>query len=97
MKVKIDQVLQDVERQPIKSEKGKSLTMRDVCINSLLTPTQGDDEKVKWDKYEIYKKLRDAKGEVELKLEELNVLKKCVGKIQPPLLMGQVYDMLENK
>jgi len=97
MKVKISQTLQDVEGQPLKGEKGKPLTMRDVCINSLLTPVQGDEEKAKWEKYEIYKKLRDAKDEVELKSEEITLLKKSVGKIQPPLLMGQVYDMIENK
>jgi hypothetical protein len=97
MKVKINQQLKDVEGKPLNGDKGKALTMRDVCINSLLTPIQGDVEKDKWEKYEIFKKLRDANSEVELKLEELNTIKKAVGKIQPPLLMGEVFDMLEGK
>ena len=97
MKVKVNNQLNDVEGQPLQGEKGRTLTMRDVCINSLLTPVQGDDEKAKWEKYEIFKKLRDAKDEVELKLEELNVVKKAVGKIQSQLLMGQVWEMLEGK
>ena len=96
MKVKVNNQLKDVEGKPLQGEKGKPLTMRDVCINSLLTPVQGDDEKVKWEKYEIYKKLRDATDECELKLEELNVVKKAVGKIQSQLLMGQVWEMLEK-
>ncbi|MDH7555283.1 MAG: hypothetical protein QHH74_16715 [Spirochaetota bacterium] len=96
--MKIDQQLKDIEGKPlISGDKGKVLTMRDICINSLLTPIQGDDEKAKWEKYEIFKKLRDANSEVELKLEELNIIKKAVGKIQPPLLMGEVFDMLEGK
>lgn len=97
MKVKVNNQLKDVEGKPLQGDKGKSLTMRDVCINSLLTPVQGDDEKVKWEKYEIFKKLRDAEDEVELKLEELNIVKKAVGKIQSQLLMGQVWEMLEGK
>jgi hypothetical protein len=97
MKEKENNQLNDVEGQPLQGEKGRTLTMRDVCINSLLTPVQGDDEKAKWEKYEIFKKLRDAKDEVELKLEELNVVKKAVGKIQSQLLMGQVWEMLEGK
>ena len=97
MKVKVNNQLNDVEGKPLQGDKSKTLTMRDVCINSLLTPVQGDDEKIKWEKYEIFKKLRDATDEVELKLEELSLLKKAVGKLQPPLLMGQIWEMLEGK
>lgn len=97
MKLKINQSLKDIEGKPLKGEKGVVLTMREICINSLLTPIQGDDEKAKWEKYEIFKKFRDAKDELELKTEEVVIIKKAVGKIQPPLLMGQVWDMIEGK
>lgn len=97
MKVKVNNQLKDVEGKPLQGEKGKPLTMRDVCINSLLTPVQGDDEKAKWEKYEIFKSMRDSKEEVDLKIEQITILKKAVGKVQPPLLMGQIWDMLENK
>lgn len=97
MKLKINQQLRDVEGNILKGEKERPLTMRDVCINSLLTPVQGDDEKVKWEKYEIFKSMRDSKEEVDLKIEQITILKKAVGKVQPPLLMGQIWDMLENK
>lgn len=97
MKLKINQQLRDVEGNILKGEKERPLTMRDVCINSLLTPVQGDDEKAKWEKYEIFKSMRDSKEEVDLKIEQITILKKAVGKVQPPLLMGQIWDMLENK
>lgn len=97
MKLKTNQTLKDVEGKPLNGEKGKLLTIGDVCINSLLTPVQGDDEKAKWEKYEIFKKIKDAKDEVDLKTEELLIIKKAVGKIQPPLLMGQIWDMIEGK
>jgi len=97
MKVKINQILQGSEEQALKGPKGNPLTMREVCINSLLIPSQGDDEKLKWERYEIFKKLRDAKDEVELKLEELNIIKKSVGRTQPPLIMGQCFEILEGK
>jgi hypothetical protein len=46
------------------------LTLRDVCVNSLLTPMDGDDEIKKYEKWEIFKKLRDLKSKddtIELK------------------------------
>ena len=96
MKIKVNQALKGFDDAPLKGDKGVIVTLKDVCINSLLTPIQGDDEKVKWEKYEIYRKLKESKVEVELKLEEVTMLKKCVGRIQPHLLMGQVWEILER-
>jgi len=73
------------------------MTLGDVCINSLLAPIQGDDEKKKWRKYELFRNVRDAKGEIELKAEEIVLIKECIGKLQSTLVMGQCWDLLEGK
>lgn len=84
--------------EPLQKEKGLAITFKDIAIHSILSPVQGDDEKKKWDKYEIYRKLQDAKGsEVELKTEEVAILKLAIGKIQPPLIMGQCWEIIESK
>jgi hypothetical protein len=85
----------------LKSEKGHDLTVKDICVASLLTPNQQDDEKKKWDKYEVFKKLRDAIPQdgmivVELMAEEITLLKQAIGKTQTPLIMGQCWEALEN-
>jgi hypothetical protein len=96
MKIKIDQELLDVDGQSINAGPKPKLFLRDVCINATLAPIQDDDEKKKWEKYEIFKKLRDAKDEVELKAEEITIIKKVIGKLNAPLIMGQCFEMLEN-
>ena len=98
MKIKINEKLVGVDGTPLKGEKGQPITFKDIAIHSILSPVQGDDEKKKWDKYEIYRKLQDAKGaEVELKTEEVAILKLAIGKIQPPLIMGQCWEIIEGK
>jgi hypothetical protein len=96
MKLKINQVLEGVEEK-LKDEKGHDLTFKMVAINSILRPVQADDEKVKMNKYEIYVNLRDAKTEVELTVDQIALLKKSIGAVQPPLIMGQCFNLIEQK
>ena len=99
MKVKIDEKLLDVRGKEIvkPGDIEPFMTLRGVCIGSVLHPTTEDDEKIKYQRYEIYKKLRDAEIQVELTIEELATIKKCIGQLQPPLIMGQAFEMLEGK
>lgn len=96
MKIKINTALIGANNEELKGEKGRTLTIKDVCVNSLLIPQQADNEKTKWEKYEIYRKIKDSQDEVELKTEELLVLKKAIGATQPTLIMGQVWEMIEG-
>jgi hypothetical protein len=96
MKIKIDEQLKDVEGKPIISNGRAPLTLRDVCINSILSPIDGDDEVKKYAKYEIFKKLRNAKDEAILTVEEIAVIKKMIGRFQPPLILGQCFELLEK-
>lgn len=82
---------------PNADKKGTFLTLKDVCINAVLTPVQGEeDPKKKFTKYEIYKKLQDATKEVELTVEEVATIKVCIGKFNPPLILGQCFELLEG-
>lgn len=99
MKIVITHAMKDVTGEDIKKPDGNILTLKDVIITSVLSPVQGDDEKVKFDKYEIYKKVKDdhPEGDVELTVEEIALIKKCIGQWQPPLILGQAFEMLEGK
>ena len=97
MKVKINQEIKDALGAPIITGATSKLFLKDVCISSILSPIQGDDEMSKWKKYEIFKKLRDAKVEVELTAEEISTIKKAISHFQPPLIMGQAFEMIEGK
>jgi hypothetical protein len=99
MKVKIDAKLMDADgKKPIVvDQSGTNLTLREVCIKSLLTPIKDEDERKKWKRYEIFKKVRDGADTIELKAEEIVLVKEYVGKTQPVLVMGQCWELLEGK
>ncbi len=74
MKVKINQTLTGLDGvEVLKGEKNRPLLLKDIMINSILTPVENEDDKKKYEKWEIFKKLRDAQDEVELSIEEVVV------------------------
>lgn len=97
MKIKINQALIDVNGVDPVKEDGKKVTLRDVCIAAVLFPAKDDDQRKKFEKWEVFKKLRDAGEEVELSSEEIQIIEKGSGQIHPPLIYGQCYEMLEGK
>lgn len=97
MKIKVNETLKGIDGvEVLKGEKGRPLTLKDICINSILSPDQGDDDKKKFEKWEIFKKVRDANDFAELTVEEITIVKKSIGKIQPPLILGQCYEIIES-
>ena len=96
MKVQISTKLKGIKGEPI-NDNGQVLTLKDIVINGVLSPVDGDDEKKKWEKYEIFKKVRDAKDVADLTAEEITVIKKCIAKMSPPLIMGQAFEIIEGK
>lgn len=74
------------------------VTLRDVMVNSIIAPKQGDNEKKKWEKYEIWKVLRDAKPDESVRLtsEQIKIVKESIADQYFQLIMGQAYDLIEN-
>jgi hypothetical protein len=98
MKITISKSLKDIENNDLKSQTGKTITLKDVCIVSLLVPVKDEDDKSRFSKYETWKKIRDAKDDiVELSSEEIVLLKGLIGKNEAQLVMGQCWDMLEGQ
>lgn len=95
MKIDINKSLTNIDDQPL-LDNGKVVTLREVCVQAVLTPSQKDTQEEKWNKYDIYKKIKSSDAFVELTVEEISIIKKASGEIHPPLLMGQLFDLLEN-
>jgi hypothetical protein len=96
----VDLLPNDLKRQVfpyLNSIPKENVTLKKVCNSSIVIPLQGDDEEVKMKKYEIWKLLRDSQTEVELTAEQVTLLKKCIGKLQPPVIMGQAFEIIEGK
>ncbi len=95
MKIKMNVVLKGPENEDIKRG-NKELTLKIVAENALLMPLEGDKEDKKYEKWELYKKIRDSKDIVELTTKEAAFIKECIGKHEPPLIMGQCWDLIED-
>jgi len=101
MKIDISQKikgLDGVKPLPNPDGKGIPLTLKDICINAILQPEKDDTEKQKYEAYELFVKIRDCKtAEIELTTEEIVKLKKKIGVVYMPLILGQAWDYLELK
>lgn len=100
MKIETEVVLKNLDGEELKdaSVKGEStnVTLKICLINALLSPlgqgkTEAGTEKLK--KFNLAKKINDNK-EVDLSADDIVLLKNRVGEVYPPLIVGQVYELL---
>jgi hypothetical protein len=98
MKINFEQTLKDMDGKDITEGKEKKvLTLDKVCVNALLSENQ-DDRQSGEDKLKVFqlaKKIYGA-GEVEVTAEEIVLIKNKVGRFYLPLVVGQVYEILEK-
>ena len=99
MLVKVDIPLKTMDGQVMKdSVDGKAVdaTVRAAIVNSVLAPVQKESgiEKVK--KFNLAQRVYD-KDEVELTAEEISLIKTCIGENFAPIVVGQVWNLLEGK
>lgn len=92
-----DADLKMIDGTPVK-EGEVALKMKTSVVNSLLGffPDEQNltgEEKVK--RYELASKIY-AGGDIDLKPEEIVLIKKLVGKGAPTLVVGQVYKLLDS-
>jgi hypothetical protein len=83
----------------------KPLTLRTVCVNSLLASESGSsmgsqaqisgEEKVK--RYELARRIHASTAPLDMTSEEIVLLKRMVQLTYVTLVVGQVWEMLENK
>jgi len=99
MKIDFTKQLKDLDGKTI-VEKDGAITLKSICINSLMANYQ--DEKnlsgeEKFKRYELAMKISENGKDVDLKAEDISLIKQLVGKAFTPLVVGQTYKMLEDK
>lgn len=99
MKIDFTQVLKDLDGKEIKGPDG-DITLGFICVDALLAPLKGETEKpnaadtIRW--YEFAKAIHKGE-EMDLKAEDIALLKGRILKIRPTLIYGITSDMLEKK
>lgn len=99
MVVNTEQVLKSISGQNLKDNDGAGqvidATLKLAVVNALLAPSQKQDSGVdKIRKWELAKKVYGNVG-VDLDEKEISLIKDCVNAVYPPLICGQVNDLLK--
>jgi len=96
--IDISQVFVDLKNKPIENN-GESFTLKDALLTALMTEFpnehQSVDDKVK--RFKLAIKINSSSCEIELTAEEISFLKAIVGRVFGALIVGQAYDLLEQK
>lgn len=97
MRIDFSAPIRDLDGNPIENDK-KPFTLKAASINALLivnpNEQQTGEEKVK--AFSLAMRINDAKGPVELTVEEVAKLKDIIGKSYGPIVVGRAYTLLEN-
>jgi len=92
--------MMSIDGKPITDEKGAAgtVTLKKIALEALLTgfpdeTTLPGEEKAK--RYVLAVKIAAADGKLELTSEEVTMLRKVVGKGYGPLVVGQVWKIID--
>jgi len=98
MKIKLDQTLVNAQGEvAVYIDTKKEITLRKVIEDALLYPKEKEDGKAKYVRYEMFKRIMEAKESIELTSEDTAEIKKLIGETKNPLIVGQAWDLLEGK
>jgi len=96
MKIRLDRKFKDMDGGIVK-EGQKEIDLGHVCKTALLVSSQEKIEgQEKYDRYVIATKIGEF-VECDLSTDEISKIKKLIGEIWNPLIVGQSWDMLEGK
>ena len=80
-------------------QKRVDITLQAICVNVLLASTQKDANisgAEKLERFNLASKIQ-ANDSVDLTAEEITLVKKRIGEISVPLVIGKAYELLEQK
>jgi hypothetical protein len=82
------------EIPPVDSD--DTLTLKHVCCNALLAEDDKADGKEKARRYKLAIQIYDAKEALGLPIDDIAIIKKLIGKIYPPIIVGQAFDIFDR-
>ena len=99
MKINVDQTLKTLDGKTMmdadSSGNAVEATVKTLLVNAVLAPTKDEKGVDKVRKYELAKMIFKG-GEVDLTPEDIVLIKKQVGDIFAPIVVGQVFEMLDK-
>ena len=98
MKYKLANALFNLDGSVIKGPNGEPITFRNVCTACLVQATdKATEDKVAAFQLAVKIEAAAASGEVELEAEEISRLKRLIGDTMPVVVVGRMFQLLEQK
>ncbi len=97
MEIDITQELKNFDGSVLKNEKGETLTVGDTCLRAIGL-YQAEDQANSVKMYELGLKISGSKKKINLKSEDVTVLKKSVSEVfKSPVISGQICKIIEGE
>lgn len=99
MKINVTNSLKQLNGQPVMNiidGEAQEATIREAIVNALMSPAEKDSGIKKAEKYDLALRVY-KEDEVEFSAEEAATIKECVGKIFAPIVVGQLFHLLDGK
>lgn len=96
MRIDMKQTLIARGKTPMKYE-NEDATLGLIAYAALITLSDNVDRAERLKRGRLALRIEAADGTIELKAEEIALIKECIGKIFPPLVVVQTEDMLEHE
>ena len=96
MKRNFNQELTTFSGEKMKSVDGSTATAKSVIIDALLADDRQLSGTDKMKHFALAEKIHKSDDSVELSTEDLTIIKGAVGKIFAPMVVGQVYRIIEE-
>lgn len=97
MLVNVSEVLKNIAGETMKDMidgEAVDATVKMAIVNAVLSPVQKESGIDKVKKYELAKKVFND-SEVDLDEDEIKLIKERVGEVFPPVIVGQIYELLK--
>jgi len=86
----------DLKDKQILDEDKNPLLAENVVMGCLITPLQDDDGPKKAKKFKLAQRINATPESVELSAEEITLIKDVVGKLGHPIVVGRIFEFLEE-
>lgn len=98
MKIDFSVILMGIDENPMKRRLGSDeiATLKDIAFDALLSIMEGDRSsgEEKFRRYELAMKIKNEK-DVDLPIEDVALIKKLIGSMYSPLVVGQAWKVLD--
>lgn len=98
MNVDFNEHILDLKGLPLKGEGEADLTLGEACVQGLLAVDRVDEKLSSEEKVKIFKlanKLSPG-GEIDMSIDDLAYVKKCVGRTMVTIVVGRVDEIFDR-